>query len=186
MREIAADAGFSIGALYQRFESKDALYGDVVEQHFGRIWAALDAALESHTEFVPRLMAAGHTVTGYQVTTTLAGDAPGPGCTAQPTETACMLSGIGGTVTISLRAIGMGSDEMLQHVGQVRGARAVAVGSRMHDVVDDHAFDHALTVGGLDQVGSEFGGDHRRDMLMLGNGQYLRLGQAAKSDAVFQ
>jgi len=48
----------------------------------------------------------GHTVTGCQVTTTLAGDAPGPGCTAQPTETACMLSGIGGTVTISLRAIG--------------------------------------------------------------------------------
>ena len=57
IREIAAAAGFSIGALYQRFESKDALYGDVVEQHFGRIWAALDAALESHTEFVPRLLA---------------------------------------------------------------------------------------------------------------------------------
>jgi AcrR family transcriptional regulator len=57
VRDIATRAGFSIGALYQRFESKDALYCEVVERHYTRIWDALDRVVAQHEAFEPRLVA---------------------------------------------------------------------------------------------------------------------------------
>jgi AcrR family transcriptional regulator len=57
MREIASHAGFSTGALYERFESKDAMYCDVVRKHFESIWQRLEQALAQHEQCVPRLLA---------------------------------------------------------------------------------------------------------------------------------
>ena len=57
MRDIATQAGFSIGALYQRFESKDKLYCDVVEKHFAAIWDALDRTAALPLDFRGRLVA---------------------------------------------------------------------------------------------------------------------------------
>lgn len=51
MRDIASHAGFSIGALYERFESKDALYCEVVERHFAAIWGALEQTLALPRDF---------------------------------------------------------------------------------------------------------------------------------------
>jgi AcrR family transcriptional regulator len=57
IRDIADHAGFSIGALYQRFESKDALYCEVVEKHYGQIWDAVDQAIAAHPDFLSRVTA---------------------------------------------------------------------------------------------------------------------------------
>jgi len=57
MRDIASDAGFSIGAVYQRFESKDKLYCEVVEKHFAAIWGALDRTVALPLDFRGRLVA---------------------------------------------------------------------------------------------------------------------------------
>ena len=57
MREIAAHAGFSIGALYKRFESKDALYCEVVQKHFVAIWSAVDLILAQHLDFMSQMRA---------------------------------------------------------------------------------------------------------------------------------
>ena len=57
MREIATQAGFSVGALYQRFDSKDALYCEVVEKHFGAIWGVVGGIPEQHLDFRPRMLA---------------------------------------------------------------------------------------------------------------------------------
>jgi TetR/AcrR family transcriptional regulator len=65
MREIARQAGFSIGALYERFPSKDALYYEVVRQLFEQVWAALEQARSAHSEFLPRLTAVAETMFGY-------------------------------------------------------------------------------------------------------------------------
>ena len=57
MREIASHAGFSTGALYERFDSKDAMYCEVVRTHFQSIWQRLDRALALHRDCLPRLLA---------------------------------------------------------------------------------------------------------------------------------
>jgi AcrR family transcriptional regulator len=57
MRAIASHAGFSMGALYERFASKDAMYCEVVRKHFESIWQRLDRALAEHHECLPRLLA---------------------------------------------------------------------------------------------------------------------------------
>lgn len=57
MREIATQSGFSIGALYQRFESKDELYCEVVQNHFAAIWDVVDRILEQNLPFGPRMLA---------------------------------------------------------------------------------------------------------------------------------
>ena len=57
MREIASQAGFSTGALYERFDSKDAMYCEVVRTHFESIWQRLDRALALHRDCLPRLVA---------------------------------------------------------------------------------------------------------------------------------
>lgn len=57
MREIASHAGFSTGALYERFDSKDAMYCDVVRKHFESVWQQLDRAIALHRDCLPRLLA---------------------------------------------------------------------------------------------------------------------------------
>jgi AcrR family transcriptional regulator len=57
MRAIASRAGFSMGALYERFDSKDAMYCEVVRVHFESIWQRLDRALAQNEECLPRLLA---------------------------------------------------------------------------------------------------------------------------------
>ena len=57
MRAIAAHAGFSIGALYKRFESKDALYCEVVQQHFETLWSAIDRILAQRLDVLPQMLA---------------------------------------------------------------------------------------------------------------------------------
>jgi AcrR family transcriptional regulator len=57
MRAIATHAGFSMGALYERFESKDAMYCEVVRTHFESVWQRLDRALAEHHDCLPRLVA---------------------------------------------------------------------------------------------------------------------------------
>jgi len=57
MRAIAAHADFSIGALYKRFESKDALYCEVVQQHFEAIWSAINCILAQRLDFLPQMLA---------------------------------------------------------------------------------------------------------------------------------
>jgi len=56
MRDIASHAGFSIGALYERFESKDRLYCEVVEKHFAAIWDALERTLALPLDFKGQLV----------------------------------------------------------------------------------------------------------------------------------
>jgi AcrR family transcriptional regulator len=68
IRDIATQAGFSIGALYQRFASKDALYCEVVERHYARIWDALDRAVTEHEAFEARLVALTGAIFSYAAT----------------------------------------------------------------------------------------------------------------------
>lgn len=64
-----------------------------------------DGPLQAMVSWAPAVPTADQPpVTGYQVTSILAGDQPGPGCTAAATATSCTITGIGGTATISLRA----------------------------------------------------------------------------------
>jgi AcrR family transcriptional regulator len=56
MRDIAAEAGLSVGGVYQFFSGKDDLYVAVVERLFGEYRAALEPALAERT-FDRRLQA---------------------------------------------------------------------------------------------------------------------------------
>lgn len=49
MREIAKRAGYTPGALYSYFESKEAIYGALLEASLERLQAAVDAAREPKT-----------------------------------------------------------------------------------------------------------------------------------------
>ncbi len=45
IRDIAREAGFSVGGVYQFFDSKDDLYLALIEEQWRQYWRAIDAAL---------------------------------------------------------------------------------------------------------------------------------------------
>jgi AcrR family transcriptional regulator len=65
MRHIAREAGLSVGGVYQFVRNKNALYLQVLEEHWRRFFETVDTALASQIDTQARLAAFTTAVIGY-------------------------------------------------------------------------------------------------------------------------
>jgi hypothetical protein len=84
-----------------------------------------------------------------------------------------------------LRArVGMRFQKVMQHVQECQNVRLVAAPLRRPDVVHDHVADSFGAVLVLQEILGERGSSDFRQVLVLGDGEDLVLGQAAERDAI--
>lgn len=76
-------------------------------------------------------------------------------------------------------SLGMGFQEMMQHMQQRKHVRPVPAPLRLADVVDDHVSDMLNAIFLLQQILRERCGGNFGDVLVLRDGENLFLGQAA-------
>jgi hypothetical protein len=80
---------------------------------------------------------------------------------------------------------GVAFEKMLKDAPQFGGVSEIAVRSGRVDVLDDHARQAPLAVGGDAEIVAQLEGYDVRHMLVLGDGGDLVLGQSAHPDAIF-
>jgi hypothetical protein len=88
--------------------------------------------------------------------------------------------------TVGRTSLGIRFQEMMQDVQQLQHAPLIGALLRGADVLNDHIAYFFLATLLMHEALRQGGSRHRRQMLMLGDGEDLLLGQAAKRNAIVE
>jgi hypothetical protein len=89
-------------------------------------------------------------------------------------------------VSANFPAFGTARQKIPEDPAEPRAVAAIVPPLRLQDVVDDELSDSLLTLSTAKQLTAQLKSDHRRDVLMSGNGIHFAVGQSSQAEAIFE